>query len=99
MRRSTIVVASFIFSVLTLSSVQGADFQMRVRTALQATGQYNAVDPLLSFLPADLADSLFAADSGNYDTQYLLAWLQVRGALTLANKVSIVATLDSTAVT
>jgi hypothetical protein len=86
-------------ATLTLPSAQGADFQLRVRTALQANGQVNAVDPLLSFLPADLAASLFATDSGNYDTQYMLAWLQVRGALTFADRVSVVATVDSTAVT
>jgi hypothetical protein len=84
---------------VTLSSAHGADFQLRVRTALQANGQHNAVDPLLSFLPPDLAASLFASDSGNYDTQYLLAWLQVRGALTFADRISFVATVDSTAVT
>ncbi len=95
-----ICIATFLsLALLTPAGAVGADFELRIRTALQANGQHNAVDPLLSFLPPDLAASLFASESGNYDTQYLLAWLQVRGALTLADRVSIVATVDSTAVT
>ncbi len=85
--------------MLATGNADGADFELRARTALQATGQHNAVDPLLSFLPPELATSLLSAQSGNYDTHYLLAWLQVRGALTLADRVSIVGTIDSTAIT
>lgn len=78
---------------------QAVDFQLRGRTALQINMQHNAVDPLLSFLPASLAASLFDSESGNYDTQYLLAWLELRGAVTFMDRISIVATLDTTAVT
>ncbi len=78
---------------------QGADYHFSSRSALLATMQRNAVDPLLSFLPSQLSQELFGTESGAYDSHYLLAWLQVRGAVTFADRVSLVTTLDSTAVT
>ena len=75
------------------------EFDLRGGYTFRGYFERNTIDPFLSYLPRQFADKVLDLSSGTFDSNYLLLFAYAQTSLSFADRLSLVANLDTSVLT